>query len=38
LKNKGVIIRGRIAGELGVSRAFGNYEHKDVVISEPETT
>ena len=32
----GTVFYNRISGELGVSRAFGNMEMKDLVISEPE--
>ena len=32
----GTVFYNRISGELGVSRAFGNIEMKDLVISEPE--
>lgn len=36
LNNNGVIIRNRVQGDLNVSRAFGNLEHKNIIISEPE--
>jgi len=32
----GDVFHNRINGELSVSRAFGDYEMKDLVISEPE--
>ena len=32
----GTVFYNRISGELGVSRAFGNIEMKELVISEPE--
>lgn len=32
----GSVFHNRINGELSVSRAFGDYEMKDLVISEPE--
>ena len=34
--SNGTVFSGRIRGDLGVSRAFGNIEMKDLVISEPE--
>jgi len=33
----GSVFHNRINGELSVSRAFGDYEMKDLVISEPES-
>ena len=32
----GTVFYNKVNGELGVSRAFGNIEMKDLVISEPE--
>lgn len=32
----GSVFHNRINGELSVSRAFGDYEMKELVISEPE--
>lgn len=34
--SNGTVFAKRIRGDLGVSRAFGNIEMKDLVISEPE--
>ena len=34
--SNGHVFRSRVRGDLGVSRAFGNMEMKDLVISEPE--
>jgi len=34
--NNGSVFHNRINGELSVSRAFGDYELKELVISEPE--
>ena len=34
--SNGTVFCNRIRGDLGVSRAFGNIEMKDLVISEPE--
>ena len=36
LKSHGTIIRGKVQGELAVTRAFGNRELKDIIISKPE--
>jgi len=36
LSSKGTILRGKVQGELMVTRAFGNHEHKNLIISEPE--
>ena len=33
----GFILRGKVQGELAISRAIGNIEHKSVVFPEPET-
>ena len=33
---KGSVFHNRINGELSVSRAFGDYEMKELIISEPE--
>lgn len=34
----GTVFHNRINGELSVSRAFGDFEMKDLVISDPECT
>jgi serine/threonine protein phosphatase PrpC len=34
--NGGSVLRGKIQGELSVSRAFGNAEHKKLIIATPE--
>lgn len=36
LRSHGTIIRGKVQGELAVTRAFGNRELKDIIISKPE--
>lgn len=36
LKSHGTILRGKVQGELAVTRAFGNREHKTLIISKPE--
>ena len=36
INNNGFIIKNRVQGDLQVSRAFGNLEHKHLIISEPE--
>ena len=33
---KGSVFQNRVNGELSVSRAFGDYEMKELIISEPE--
>lgn len=34
---KGTVMNSRVNGILSVSRAFGDFEHKDLIIAEPET-
>lgn len=34
--NGGFILKGKVRGELAVTRAFGNIELKNLIISEPE--
>ncbi len=36
LRSNGTILRGKVQGELAVTRAFGNREHKSLIISKPE--
>lgn len=36
--NSGFIVAGKIQGKITVSRAFGNAELKQVIISTPEST
>lgn len=38
VQRNGFIVKGMVNGELAVSRAIGNSEHKSVIISDPETT